>query len=143
MIDVKVKRVYPNVVLPKYAHESDAGMDIFALEDVTLYSNDSVLVKTGIKLEIPYGYEAQIRSRSGLAKYGVAVLNSPGTIDSGYRGEIGVILMNHGEEPYHIKAWNAIAQMVFAPVLKANLVEVRELSDSDRGSDGFGSTDGG
>jgi dUTP pyrophosphatase len=127
--------------LPKYARAGDAGMDICASEDVTLKAFNWQKVSTGLYVEIPTGYEIQIRSKSGLAsKYGVFVLNSPGTIDSGYRGEIKVILQNSDHRPYDIKKGDRIAQMVVAPVTTATLIEVAELSDSDRGEGGFGST---
>jgi len=99
------------------------------------------LVKTGLSISLPEGYEVQVRSRSGLAlKYGVAVLNSPGTIDSDYRGEIGVILINHGKDDFVIKRGDRVAQMVIASVVQAKLVEVEELGVTKRGGGGFGST---
>ena len=127
--------------LPKYAKHGDAGMDICASEDVSIKSFSWTTIPTGIYLEIPVGYECQIRSRSGLAaKFGVCVLNSPGTIDSGYRGEIKVILHNHDHRPYEVKSGDRIAQMVFAPITTAVFKEVAELSDTERGEGGLGST---
>jgi len=127
--------------MPRYAKEGDAGMDICAAEDVTLRAFCWGAVPTGIYMEIPEGYECQIRSRSGLAaKYGVFVLNSPGTIDSGYRGEVKVILKNDDHRPYEIEKGDRIAQMVFAPVTTASITEVTELSETERGEGGLGST---
>ena len=148
MIDLKL---YPtlkvNIInkssnpLPKYAKKGDAGMDICASEDVWLKPFNRALIPTGIYLEIPDGYECQIRSRSGMAiKKGISVLNSPGTIDSGYRGEIKVILKNHCFHSWTINKGDKIAQMVFAPVTVAEFVEVDELTNSERGDGGFGST---
>ena len=140
-LEIKCKKIESDAILPKYAHQGDAGMDLFAYRDVILGAKQASLVGTGIKFEIPYGYEGQIRPRSGLSrKHSITVLNSPGTIDAGYRGEIGVILMNHGNSSYHITAGDAIAQIVFAPILSVSLVETTDFSDSDRGEDGFGST---
>jgi len=127
--------------LPKYARHGDAGMDICAAEDDMISPFNWTAVSTGLYVEIPEGYEIQIRSRSGLAfKYGVAVLNSPGTIDSGYRGEIKVILKNNDYRRYNIKKGERIAQMVVAPVTNATFIEVAELSDTERGEGGLGST---
>ena len=127
--------------LPKYARDGDAGMDICASEDVQIKAFSWTTISTGIYLEIPEGYECQIRSRSGLAaKFGIFVLNSPGTIDSGYRGEVKIILKNEDHRPYEVKKGDRIAQMVFAPVTNAILTEVAELSDTDRGEGGLGST---
>ena len=127
--------------LPKYARQGDAGMDICAAEDDFLAPFNWKAVSTGLFVEIPEGYEIQIRSRSGLAfKYGVSVLNSPGTIDSGYRGEIKVILKNSDHHRYDIKKGERIAQMVVSEFTKSSLTEVAELSDTERGEGGLGST---
>ena len=127
--------------LPKYARDGDAGMDICAAEDDFLAPFNWKAISTGLYVEIPDGYEIQIRSRSGLAfKYGVSVLNSPGTIDSGYRGEIKVILKNSDHHRYEIKKGDRIAQMVVSEFTKASLTEVAELSDTERGEGGLGST---
>ena len=127
--------------LPCYAREGDAGMDICAAEDKHISPFNWTTISTGLYLEIPEGYEVQIRSRSGLAaKHGIQVLNSPGTIDSGYRGEIKVILKNSDYHRYEIKKGERIAQMVVAPVTTATFIEVAELSDSERGVGGLGST---
>ena len=127
--------------LPKYARHGDAGMDICAAEDDFISAFNWKAISTGLFVEIPEGYEVQIRSRSGLsAKHGICVLNSPGTIDSGYRGEIKVILHNHDHHAYDVKKGERIAQMVVAPITTATLTEVAELSDSERGEGGLGST---
>ena len=127
--------------LPCYAKEGDAGMDICAAEDKHISPFNWTTISTGLYLEIPEGYELQIRSRSGLAaKHGIQVLNSPGTIDSGYRGEIKVILKNNDHRRYNIKKGERIAQMVVAPVTNATFIEVAELSDTERGEGGLGST---
>ena len=133
------KKLDPNAQLPKYAHEGDAGMDVFALLDVDLPLNKPIIVKTGIAAEIPDGYELQVRPRSGLASKGITVMNSPGTVDSKYRGEIGVILFST-VPCYRVKSGDKIAQLVLAPVTFAEPYEVQELSQTDRGTGGFGST---
>ena len=127
--------------LPSYAKKGDAGMDLQASEDVWVRPFNKEIIPTGIYLEIPDGYECQIRSRSGLAaKHGLNVMNSPGTIDSGYRGEIKVILHNHHFQSYDVKKGDRVAQMVFAPVTIAEFVNVEELTNSERGEGGLGST---
>jgi len=138
---LKVNRLSPAARLPRYAHPGDAGLDLFAAEEATVAPGDARLVKTGIALELPPNTEAQVRPRSGLAlKHQVTVLNTPGTIDEGYRGEVGVILINHGKQPFHVEEGMKIAQMVVKPVLRAQVEEVAELSDTQRGAGGFGST---
>ena len=129
--------------LPHYSTIASAGMDLRANIDqsITLNPLERTIVKTGIFMELPVGYEAQVRPRSGLAyKNGITVLNSPGTIDADYRGEIKVILINLGNEKFIIENGDRIAQMVVCPVIQADLEEVKELSDTGRGSGGFGST---
>ena len=116
-------------------------MDLFSSEDVVMLPGAHCVVQTGLSIELPVGCEAQIRPRSGLAaKHGVTVLNSPGTIDEGYRGEIGVILINHGAKEFRIKRGMKIAQMVICSVRREDIQEVDSLSDSTRGKGGFGST---
>ena len=138
---VNVKRIHPAATLPSYARPGDAGMDVCACEAVTLQPGERKLVKTGLVLELPRGTEAQMRPRSGLAlKHGVTLLNTPGTIDEGYRGEIGVILINHGHETFHVTPGMRIAQLVVAPVLRAVVEEVSAVSATERGAGGFGST---
>ena len=138
---VKVLRTDPEAQLPAYAHPGDAGMDVRSIEDVTLAPGARALVRTGLVLELPPDAEAQVRPRSGLAlKHGVTVLNTPGTIDAGYRGEVGVILINLGAEPFVVEKGMKIAQLVVAPVAQAEVVEVSAVDATDRGAGGFGST---
>ena len=135
------KRIHPDAVLPSYAHEGDAGMDVRSVQALTIQPGRRALVKTGLVAEIPSGYEIQVRPRSGLAfKHGVTVLNSPGTVDSGYRGEIGVILSNFGDEPFPVSVGDRIAQLVVSPVTQAEISETSDVSSSERGEGGFGST---
>ena len=129
--------------LPDYATADAAGADLLAAvaEDLVLEPGHRALVPTGICIQLPAGFEAQVRPRSGLAiKHGVTALNSPGTIDADYRGEVGVILINHGQEPFRIERGMRIAQMVVAPVTRAAWRERDSLDDSERGAGGFGST---
>ncbi|MEE8309624.1 MAG: dUTP diphosphatase [Hyphomicrobium sp.] len=134
-----------NLPLPAYQSKGAAGLDLVAAIDtqhpLTLAPGARVLVPTGLILELPAGYEAQVRPRSGLAlNYGITVLNSPGTIDSDYRGEVSVVLANLGYAPFEIRRGERIAQLVITPVARANLVEVAKVSDTARGQGGFGST---
>jgi dUTP pyrophosphatase len=129
--------------LPGYATDQSAGADLLAAvtEQVTLDPGKRAIVPTGISIALPSGYEAQVRPRSGLAaKHGVTVLNSPGTIDADYRGEVGVILINHGDEPFTIDRGMRIAQLIIAPVSVAQWQETDDLDESARGGGGFGST---
>ncbi|MEE2658371.1 MAG: dUTP diphosphatase [Candidatus Latescibacterota bacterium] len=131
------------VPLPEYETSDSAGLDLRAhLEaPVTLAPGERRLVPSGLRLEIPTGYEAQVRPRSGLAlKRGLTIVNSPGTVDADYRGDVGVILINHSNEPQNIEPGERIAQLVFAPVTQIEWEEVKELADSERGAGGFGST---
>jgi len=138
---LKMKRLSPAAVLPSYGHEGDAGLDLCAAETLEIALGKSLLVRTGIAIELPIGTEAQIRPRSGLAlKHGITVLNSPGTIDQGYRGEIKVILINHGSKVFRVETGDRIAQMVIKPIFTVELEETEVLSGTTRGSDGFGST---
>jgi len=128
-------------LIPEYKSTLAAGVDLMSSGDGEIASGEYTLVKTGISIELPEGYEAQVRPRSGLAlKQGVTVLNTPGTIDADYRGEIGVILINHSSETFTYKKGDRIAQMVIAPVVQADFIQVDDLSDTDRGSGGFGHT---
>lgn len=129
--------------LPNYETIASAGMDLRAniSEPITLKSLERTIVKTGLFLELPIGYEAQVRPRSGLAaKNGITVLNSPGTIDADYRGEIGVILVNLSNEPFLIENGERIAQLIIAKHERAEWIEVQELTETSRGEGGFGST---
>ena len=138
---VEFKKLQADAFLPAYAHPGDAGMDLRSVESLVVPAGERRLVRTGLAMALPMGYEAQVRPRSGLAlKHGITVLNSPGTIDAGYRGEVGVILLNTGKEDFQIGVGDKIAQFVIAPVTIAGICEVGELDDSERGSGGFGST---
>lgn len=131
----------PGVVAPEYATPGSAGLDLRAFESGVLAPLERKLVRTGIRIALPEGFEAQIRPRSGLAvKHGISMVNSPGTIDSDYRGEIHVLLVNLGAETYTFVAGERIAQMVIAPVIQAEFVVKAELATTDRGEGGFGST---
>ncbi|PLX65772.1 MAG: dUTP diphosphatase [Denitrovibrio sp.] len=139
-LTVKIKATDKSFI-HDYKSELAAGVDLMAANSGSIESGSRAMVKTGISLELPEGYEAQVRPRSGLAyKQGVTVLNSPGTIDADYRGEIGVILINHGDETFTYKKGDRIAQMVIAPVVQADFVSVDDLSDTERGAGGFGHT---
>ena len=138
---LKFKRIHPDAVLPAYAHPSDAGMDVRSVEDIVIPAGKRALVHTGLVMLLPPMYEAQVRPRSGLAlKSGVTVLNTPGTIDSGYRGEVGVILANFGDADFQVKKGDKIAQIVIAPVTQPEVVETDVIDETDRGAGGFGST---
>ena len=138
---LRFRKVHPAAVLPAYAHPSDAGMDVRSVADLTIRPGSRALVPTGLVVLLPPGYEAQVRPRSGLAlKGGVTVLNAPGTIDAGYRGEIGVILVNLGEADFQVAKGDKIAQLVIAPVTRPEIVETTEVDETDRGAGGFGST---
>ena len=143
-IEMKVRVANDSIELPAYETNSSAGMDLRAylpVGGITLQPKQRVLVGTGLYFEIPEGFEVQIRPRSGLAlKHGITVLNSPGTIDADYRGEIKVILINHGDEPFVIEHEMRIAQMVVAKYQRIQFKLVKELASSERGSGGFGST---
>ena len=135
------RRIHPDAVMPAYAHASDAGMDVRSVRELVIPPGGRALVPTGLVVNLPAGYEAQVRPRSGLAlKAGVTVLNSPGTIDAGYRGEIGVILANFGQYDFKVNVGDRIAQLVIAPVLQPVVVETTEVDSTDRGAGGFGST---
>ncbi|MBE6071714.1 MAG: dUTP diphosphatase [Clostridium butyricum] len=140
--NLKIKKISKDAIIPNYAHEGDAGLDLYSIKELVLNPGERGLVHTGIQIELPKNTEAQIRPRSGLAlKHGITTLNSPGTIDEGYRGEIGVILINHSNEIFKVEAGMKIAQMVIKPVLKVEITEVKELSnDTERSEKGFGSS---
>ena len=143
MIEIKLFRLPhgEGLPLPRYASEDAVGLDVTAAEDLTLEPGQRHAVATGFAIEIPRGYEVQVRPRSGLAvKNGITCLNTPGTIDSDYRGEVKVILINLGQEPFEVRRGERIAQLVPAPVLRADFVEATELSGTERGAGGFGST---
>ncbi|WP_080745813.1 dUTP diphosphatase [Clostridium novyi] len=136
-----VEKTNDKAIIPFQAHEGDAGMDLFSVEEITIKPMERKLIHTGIKIQLPKNTEAQIRPRSGLAlKHGITVLNTPGTIDEGYRGEIGIILINLGSEEFKVEEGMKIAQMVIKPTLTLNVEEVVELTETTRGENGFGST---
>lgn len=140
---VQIKKLHCDAQIPRYMTELAAGLDIHALpqETIHLQPGERCLVPTGIAMDIPPGYEVQVRPRSGLAvKHGVTLVNTPGTIDADYRGEISVIMINHGQEIFQISPGDRIAQLIVAPVCQAVLEEVEELSETNRGSGGFGHT---
>ena len=138
---LKIKKLNREAIIPAYQTSLAAGFDLHSIQDCVIKPMERKLIKTGLAFEIEEGYEVQIRPRSGLAfKYGVSVLNSPGTIDADYRGEIMVLLINLGNEEFEIKKGDRIAQAVVAPVIQAEFEEVDKLSDTERGKGGFGST---
>lgn len=151
-VKIRFKKLHPDAVLPAYAHPGDAGMDVHAVEHTLLVVGKPTLVKTGLVAEIPDGYELQVRSRSGLALKGVQVYNAPGTVDSGYRGEIGVILLavrgnayvtdGNGDRlnAYAVHKGDRVAQFVVAQVVRAETEEADDIGASERGTGGFGST---
>ncbi len=144
-IPVNIKRLpnNPDLPFPAYASEGSAGMDLYAAVDETVILNpgDIRLIPTGLAMSLPLGYEAQIRPRSGLAlKHGIGMVNSPGTIDSDYRGEIGIILINWGGEPFAVNRGDRIAQMIVARVFQIEFTETEDLDETSRGRGGFGHT---
>lgn len=145
MNTLKIKRLAhaSDLELPSYATSEAAGMDVRAAveTEVILEPGNRMLIPTGLVFDIPKGFEVQVRPRSGLAiKNGITMLNSPGTIDSDYRGEVKVIVINHGKEPFIIKRGERIAQLVVAPVVQLPVIEVSDVTETERGSGGFGST---
>ncbi len=142
MIDVAVRRLRPDAVIPQQAYEGDAGLDLAACEKLTLAPGERGVVPTGLAVEIPDGYAGFVQPRSGLAaRHGIGVVNSPGLIDSGYRGEIRVVLLNTDmRAAFDVEPGMRIAQLVIAPVATVRLVEVDELVASERGARGFGSS---
>ena len=140
-MQLRVKRLRPGALVPTRTFTNDSGFDLYSCESFSIGAGCGLTVRTGIAIELPQGTEGQIRARSGLAlKYGVTVLNSPGTIDEGYRGEIKVILFNHGRAPFVGQSGVRVAQLVVQRRLSVDLVEVESLTNSDRGKRGFGST---
>lgn len=157
-IDLKVKKLDKKAVIPSYAHEGDAGFDLSAIinvedamaqegamggciEEVIIAPGEKFIARTGLAFAVPRGYELQIRPRSGLAyKHGITIINSPGTVDSGFIGEVLIILLNTGSEPFEIKTGDRIAQGVINKLPTVSIREVDELDETERGSGGFGST---
>ena len=144
-IDLHITKLHPQAKIPDYKHQGDSGMDVYAPEPFYLKAQERKLIKLGIAIAIPDGCEIQVRSRSGLAfKKGLFVLNSPGTVDSSYTGELGVILANFGDSTYFNDGYVAIAQLVLVPVCRATLIETEKLDEAESGKTrleaGFGST---
>jgi dUTP pyrophosphatase len=141
MNTLKVKRLSPSAMMPAYAHPGDAGLDLYSAVSASIDPGESKLIGTGIAIELPPNTEGSVRPRSGLAlKHAVTVLNAPGTIDLGYRGEIGVILINHGRARFDVQPGMKIAQLIVAPCVTVDVEETVDLADSSRGRGGFGST---
>ena len=143
MIKILIKRLSQQISLPKYETIGSSGLDLSANIDnyIEIQPGKSAIIPTGLSISIPKNYEVQIRPRSGLAaKQQITVLNTPGTIDSDYRGEIKIILINHGDKKFKVEKGLRIAQMVVCPVIQAEIIEVNELEDTKRGQGGFGST---
>ena len=140
-IEIRVKRLHPDAKIPKAAKAGDVAFDLYSVIDYEMKPGERFAIPTGIALEIPIGFEGQVRPRSGLAlKEGITVLNTPGTIDSGYRGEVKTIMINQGNTSFQVTKGMRISQLAIRPVPKVTFVEVEELSDTDRGEGGFGST---
>lgn len=140
-MELKILKLNESAIIPRYAHPGDAGLDLFAIEEQLILPGETKLVKTGIAIVLPPGTEAQIRPRSGLAlKHSITILNSPGTVDAGYRGEVGIISINHGKNAFQIVPRMKIAQMVIAPIIRVKVIVVNELDPGYRGKEGFGST---
>ena len=138
---LRIEKINDKAIIPSYANAGDAGLDLYSVEKLDLAPGERGLIHTGIKIELPKNTEAQIRPRSGLAlKHGISLVNAPGTIDEGYRGEIGVIVINHGLENFTVEEGMKIAQMVVKPVWRVEVEEVTSLSDSERGEKGYGSS---
>jgi dUTP pyrophosphatase len=143
VIDVAIRRLRPNARVPEQAYEGDAGLDLAACDPVVLEPGERAVVATGLAVEIPEGFAGFVQPRSGLAaRHGIGIVNAPGLIDSGYRGEIRVVLLNTGRESFAVEPGMRIAQLVIAPVAAVRLIEVEELATSERGSRGFGSSAG-
>ncbi|HJC99504.1 MAG TPA: dUTP diphosphatase [Candidatus Dwaynia gallinarum] len=142
MYELKIKLLYENSKLPEFANSGDAGMDIFSVDRKVIKSGESQLIRIGISIELPKDTEIQIRPKSGLAlNNGITLLNSPGTIDEGYRGEIKVIVINHGKNDFLVEEGMKIAQMVLKPIYKVKITKVDSIDyETDRGKNGFGSS---
>ncbi len=141
MVEIKISKVAPDIPLPQYQHENDVGLDLPAAENEVIPAGEYKLIATGLKIAIPKGYAGFVYPRSGLAlKYGVTVLNADGVIDPGYRGEIGVLLINHGKESFNIAKGDRIAQLIVQKVADVSWLPVENLKKTSRGTGGFGHT---
>lgn len=141
LMKIKVKKLKEDAVIPHYAHEGDAGMDVYSVADEMIEPGEIKLIPTGLSFELPRGIEMQVRPKSGLAiKHGITLTNSPGTLDSGYRGELKVILQNEGKRQYKVKKGEKVAQIVLARYEEVEFEESDELMETSRGAGGFGST---
>ncbi|MHA2502248.1 MAG: dUTP diphosphatase [Candidatus Kariarchaeaceae archaeon] len=141
MTTVKIQLLHPDAVQPRFAHSDDACADISSIEEVILQPGDHHMVRTGVAMALPQGYECQVRPRSGLAaNHGISIVNSPGTVDAGYRGEVKVILINLGTEPFTVTKGMRIAQLAVRPVPKIQFETVESLDNTERSTGGFGST---
>ena len=138
MVKIKIKKLHPDAVIPKYAHETDAGMDIYSCEELVVKPKHRALVKTGISMDFPKGYVALVWDKSGMATKGLTAL--AGVIDSGYRGEYKILLLNVGSKDFKIEKGQKIAQILIQPVVSGKIEEVEELDERSRGKGGFGST---
>lgn len=138
-VTLGVKRLDPSAVLPSYAHAKDSGMDVATIDEVIIAPHSFAKLRTGIACVIPVGYEIQVRPRSGL-QCKLGIVGAWGTVDEGYRGDIGIALYNHSDKPYHVSKGDRIAQLVITPVCRAKLQEVEDVGETDRGAAGFGST---
>jgi dUTP pyrophosphatase len=138
MIKLKIKKLHPDAKVPKFANKTDAGMDLYSIEDIIILPNHRTLVKTGLSMEFPEGYVALVWDKSGVAKNGLTKIG--GVIDAGYRGEYKIMLHNISSKSYEIKKGQKIAQILIQPIIQPQIEVVEELSDSERGDGGFGST---
>ena len=141
MTKIKVKKLFDGAMVPCFAHEGDAGADVYAINEAVVPAGKTAVISTGIALEIPKFMEVQVRPRSGLAfKHGITVLNTPGTIDCQYRGEVAVLLYNASDRDYHVSKGDRVAQLVVSKLPECEYEEVEDISDTERGAMGFGST---
>jgi dUTP pyrophosphatase len=141
MVDVKIEKVHKDAIIPTYSHHDDACCDLYIVEDYVLHAGTRLLLRTGIAIEIPTGFEVQIRPRSGLAlKHGISIVNAPGTVDAQYRNEIRILAINLGDKDVALRKGDRCAQMCIKPVFKMDFEEVDKLNPSDRGLGGWGST---
>ena len=140
-MELKILKLHPAAITPQYAHPGDAGLDLFAVEETEIPPGETKLIKTGIAIALPPDTEAQIRPRSGLAlKHSITVLNSPGTIDAGYRGELGIILINHGTKLFQVVPGMKVAQLIVAAIIRTKVTVVTEFDSTSRDKKGFGSS---